>query len=344
MISQHLPGALSLPDFLAFPWPEPTPLLSPWLYQGGIAELYGLRGAGKTNVTIALALAVATGTAMFTHMYAPKRRRVLYIDGEMHPAQVTNRFHKFLRALSVPPPPELLYMSHAAYPDGIPTLYAAESGGRQLVEQAAAQHRADLIIFDNISALVRGGEENNNDAWEPVNEWLLGLRRLNYTSLLIHHAGKRQLDGTIRQRGNSKKEDPMDAVIQIDETAKPKGGRVPLRWTYEKCRSFTPEELHFDFSVVFDDSAGKAWLEEGNYQSMENQPPPPWLPKAQELLGRGLSLRHVAQAIGVPKSTLHRWVAGPTRTLGELSREGHGTEAKTPTNPLISKRPVSSTP
>jgi AAA domain len=80
-------GAMTLPDFLTYPWQPPEPVLMPWLNQGGIAELYGLRGAGKTNVTFALALAVACGTSLFSHMWVPKPRRVLYVDGEMQPAQ-----------------------------------------------------------------------------------------------------------------------------------------------------------------------------------------------------------------------------------------------------------------
>jgi hypothetical protein len=281
---------------------------------GGICQLYGMRGGGKTNVSIALSIAVSTGSALFSDMFAPRPYRVLYVDGEMVPSQVVTRYRKFYAGLGQRCSANLCYMSHAAFPDGIPTLYDPSSGGRQMIERAAARHRADLIILDNISSLVRGGEENSNDAWEPVNDWLLGLRRLNYTTLLIHHAGKRALDGSIRQRGGSKKEDAMDCVVQIDETAKPKDGKIPLRWTYEKCRTFTPASSHFDFSLVFDDAAGKAWIEEGHYAKIENQPPPYWLEEAIKLKAQGMSLRFIAKTYDVSHTTVQNYLSMAKKT------------------------------
>jgi hypothetical protein len=168
-----------------------------------------------------------------------------------------------------------------------------------------------------------------------MSKWLLSLRRQSYTTVLVHHAGKRLLDGTLRQRGASKREDLMDAVIQIDKTASPRGGRVPLRWKYEKCRSFTPDEAQFDFSVVFDDAGSRAWLEEGNYQCAENEgtncaPPPSWLPLAKELQDQGVSIRNIAIKCDASKSAVHRWLTGRAFTISDLG----------PTKPV----PLSPTP
>jgi putative DNA primase/helicase len=97
------PRMQTLPEFLAQPRPQPKELISPWLLQGGIAMIYGERGGGKTNVALALALAVAGGTDLFPHMQALCPRRVLYVDGEMQPAQVQERFRKPARpALPIP--------------------------------------------------------------------------------------------------------------------------------------------------------------------------------------------------------------------------------------------------
>jgi hypothetical protein len=58
------PRMQTLPEFLSQPRPQPEELISPWLLQGGIVMIYGERGGGKTNVTFALALAVACGTSL----------------------------------------------------------------------------------------------------------------------------------------------------------------------------------------------------------------------------------------------------------------------------------------
>jgi hypothetical protein len=35
----------------------------------------------------------------------------------------------------------------------------------------------DLVILDNLSTLFPNGSENAGDAWEPMQNWLLKLRR-----------------------------------------------------------------------------------------------------------------------------------------------------------------------
>lgn len=310
----------SLPEFLAQPRPPAETLISPWLQQGGIAMLYGWRGSGKTNVALSLALCAAGGTTLFpgAGMHAPRPRRVLYVDGEMHPAEVQERFKKFLRGGACASPENLIYLTHDDYPRGIPDLALPGGEGRELVEHACAAAHAELLILDNISSLFRSGEENSNDAWVEPGEWLLSLRRQNLTTLLIHHAGKRKLDGTLSQRGNSKREDNLNVTVQIDATAKPRGGRVPLRWTYEKFRNFTPDEPSFDFAVVFDDRAGTARLEEGGVGCRASLPEPGWLPQAQALIGEGTSIKETARRVGEPYTTVYRYLKGHAPTVGEL--------------------------
>ena len=45
-----------------------------------------------------------------------------------------------------------------------------------------------------------GLRENDSDAWSPIQQWLLQLRRRGLSVLIIHHAGK-----TGGQRGSADK-------------------------------------------------------------------------------------------------------------------------------------------
>src|SRR5262249_29416367 len=68
-----------------------------------------------------------------------------------------------------------------------------------------------LIVVDNISTLVRsGGGENDAEAWIPVQTWALRMRREGRAVLFVHHTGKGG-----KQRGRSKREDVLDAVISL---------------------------------------------------------------------------------------------------------------------------------
>ena len=54
----------------------------------------------------------------------------------------------------------------------------------------------DLVILDNLSTLFPNGSESAGDAWGPVQNWLLRLRRRGVSVLFVHHAG----NNTGRQR------------------------------------------------------------------------------------------------------------------------------------------------
>ena len=47
----------------------------------------------------------------------------------------------------------------------------------------------DLVIFDNLSTPCTNGSESASDAWVPMQNWLLRLRRQGIAVLLVHHAG-----------------------------------------------------------------------------------------------------------------------------------------------------------
>jgi putative DNA primase/helicase len=67
-----------------------------------------------------------------------------------------------------------------------------------------------LLILDNLSTLLPSRSESASDAWAPIQQWLLKLRRHGKSVLLIHHAGTNG-----RQRGTSRREDALDAVIAL---------------------------------------------------------------------------------------------------------------------------------
>lgn len=169
------------------------------------------------------------------------------------------------------------------------------------------------MILDNKSTLIRGGDENSAEGCESINSWLLTLRSFGVTTIIIHHAGKRKLDGSLAQRGSSRIEDVVDGIIQLDAAGKPEGGVVPVRWTYEKCRSFTPDDLSFGLNVCYDDAQGLGWLELGDVGGS----PPDWLAAARALQAQGKSYQEIADSVGAPKTSIFRWLK--KRTLSELA-------------------------
>ena len=79
----------------------------------------------------------------------------------------------------------------------------------ELIEKAIGPDTG-LLILDNLSTLAPSMQENEADAWAPIQTWILKLRKMGLSVLLIHHAGK-----TGRQRGTSRREDAFDSVIML---------------------------------------------------------------------------------------------------------------------------------
>lgn len=123
---------------------------------------------------------------------------------------------------------------------------------------------ADLVILDNLSTLVRSGNENEADSWVQIQEWMLQLRKLGKAVLLIHHAGK---NGA--QRGTSKREDILDTVLALK---KPKnyspnyGARFEVH--FEKARGFCGEAADsFEACLITDSKGLLSW----NYKKIEGR-------------------------------------------------------------------------
>ena len=170
-----------------------------------LAMLYAPRGVGKTLLGPSVGLAVASGTTLL-RWSAPRKRRVLYVDGEMPLVSLQER----LRVLSVGLGAEIPN-------DGFQVLAAdhIESGiglgteeGQGMLDPLLKD--VDLLILGNLSTLVTTGSENASDGWVPIQNWLLRLRRQGVAVLLIHHAGTNG-----RQRGTSRREDALDTVLAL---------------------------------------------------------------------------------------------------------------------------------
>lgn len=195
-------------DFAAMQFPPRKYLLEPILQEKNLALVYGLRGVGKTIVGMGAALAVSTGTK-FLRWQAPEARRVLYIDGELPQETLQKRLRDVAASIGTTPTLDLRLLT----PDqqnGARIPNVANPEGQKIIEDCIAHEQAELVVFDNLSTLCRGGEENAAESWQVIQDWLIRLRSQRVSVLLLHHAGK-----SGEQRGTSKREDVLDVSLKI---------------------------------------------------------------------------------------------------------------------------------
>jgi len=175
---------------------------------------------------------------------------------------------------------------------GIPDLATPE--GQHLINNNITDD-IDLIILDNLSSLIQSGKENESDSWQPIQTWLLALRRQGKTVLLIHHAGK---SGS--QRGTSKRADVLDSVIRLerpDGYLQEQGARFNIH--FEKSRGFYGEDAKsFEAGLIKDRNGNSTWITNTLKETT--------IEAVARLLNEGMSQENIAKKINRDPSTISR--------------------------------------
>lgn len=259
-----------------------------WLPEASSALAYGPRGVGKTMWGLGLGAALVTGEP-FLRWPITGAVGCLYIDGEM---QIDELRSRATALLPTPPRAPLLFLpSELAYHRLNRDLVLTADGVREEVAKLLGQHpEIRVVIFDNISTLFCGIDEDRKRDWEPIAAWLIRLRHRGLATVLIHHSGKGG-----QQRGTSGREDSLDTVIQLDRPAgyDPREGcHFELRFT--KSRSVKGEDVA-PLDVTLTEQDGQLqWahktLEESHFDQLKR------------LFGEGVtSPTEIAEELGITK-------------------------------------------
>ncbi len=289
--------AVTMLELIKAELPERVPLLTPWLYAQGLAQVHAWRGIGKTHFSLGVAYAVATG-GEFLGWKASEPRRVLFIDGEMPAVALKERLSAIIEAdtRDCEVDADNLRLITPDLLSGAPPDLADPNDQGELQRLIDAYDPA-LVIVDNISTLVRsGGAENDAEAWIPVQGWALRMRKDGRAVLFVHHTGKGG-----KQRGTSKREDVLDIVIALKrpEPYNPEdGARFVLE--FEKTRYLKGEDARaFEAHLTTDEHGRQAWT----IRNIEDST----LDRVVALHRDGMTgVREIAAELGVVPSTVSR--------------------------------------
>lgn len=285
--------AVSVRELLALQIKPREMLLDPILPAQALAMIHAKRGAGKTHLVLGIAVCGASGGS-FLRWKAPKPRKVLLVDGELPGSVLQQWAAQSVAALGATDEvgDNLRIITPDLQERGIPDLSTFE-GQAALLEHV---QWADLIILDNLSALVRTGKENEAESWLPLQAWALNLRRQGKSVLFVHHSGRNGMP-----RGTSKREDLLDTIIALRQPANynaSEGLRAEVH--FEKARHFHgPTAEPFEVELRTDSNGIPVWvvrdLQEAQYD------------RAAAMFADGCDARAVMEDLGVSRATAFRY-------------------------------------
>lgn len=287
--------AVTLSELFTMKLPVMKSLLHPILHERQLGMVFGQRGAGKTFYAQGLAWAVSTGGS-FLKYSADTPAEVLMVDGEMPSSAIRTRFGQL--ALGDPraidrEEARLHILAADMRPDPLPSL--ASKLGQRIVEDNL--EGAKLLILDNVSTLFGSQVENDAEAWSPVQEWLLGLRRSGVAVVMVHHAGKGG-----EQRGTSRREDILDLVVRLrvpSEHKPAEGCRIEV--SYTKSRGLIGAAVEpFEAALTVDDSGAAVWsvCDLGDKR----------VEQIRGFLGLGMKAPEIAAELSISRATAYRLV------------------------------------
>jgi putative DNA primase/helicase len=267
--------------------------------------IYAKPGVGKTNLALAIGAAVSRGGKLFGPYHIAKPTGVIFLDGEMPARELQERINRMwiksdpekFKVISA----ELLSIQCRPVPNLV------DAAWREGLFDFLKQNRNfRFLILDNLSALTPGCDESSGLDWDAINQWLLTLRRIGITTLIVHHAGKNN-----QQRGTSKREDQLDLILKLTKSENKKVSA--FRVDFEKARSL-PESLKGSFVIEMQDRDGKR-------QMIRKPVNTDQVAKVAFLISKGMSQTTIAEHLEMNQSTVSRKIAKAKKD-GLLNHDG----------------------
>jgi putative DNA primase/helicase len=250
-----------------------------------MAEIFSWRGVGKTYFALTLADA-ASSAKKFLHWEVTKPRRVLFVDGELDAATLQQR----LKGLGAGTD-NLKLLCCDMQDDPFPNL--ATIRAQNMIEDALGD--VQLLILDNLSALAPSSNESEGEDWIAIQTWLLDLRRRGIATIFLHHAGHSGWS-----RGTTRREDLLDLVIELrrpKDYVATEGLRLELHFT--KTRGLLGLGAEPIEARLETDLDGKLIWATRNLEDLREK-------QILDLRASGSSIREIAEATGIPRSTVDR--------------------------------------
>ena len=314
--SKRRPSNLKIPtlkQLLASTFKDRQHLLFPWLREQESCLVYAAAGVGKSMFALTAALAIAGGGSFLGWKSDVKKTgngwRVLYVDGEMHIADIQERARLLLDAVPglnkemVGENLSFLARQHQEPLALFPSI--TEPVGMTFMQERVSKGPFDFVILDNFSTLGEVEDENAASSFNAIQQFLLNLKVQGVATMLVHHANKTGEDF----RGSSKLAATFETIIKLERLKEEtEHGAAQFRVRWDKVRAGGPSRKVQDIVAkliteeIFNEPNKLAWdFEAEGLERLDEI-------KAQLFDGAFINQKEIADFCGVSKPMAKKYL------------------------------------
>lgn len=233
---------LSLDEWDQHPVPEPDFLLGELMSTTSRMMLVGPTGLGKTNLLMAMSMAVALGEDFLHWRGGGQPRKVLYIDGEMSLRQFDRRRRDAVARCPYRP---TTWFGFNHEHSNVPLLLDTSKGQEAVERRIEHLGGVDMIVFDNVNFLFTRDDNFGADSWHDGHPWRSDLMHRAIGQIWAHHTGHDESHGY----GSKTREWGVDTVAIMERTDDP--SLVSFRLNFPKARERGLENYRdFDTATI----------------------------------------------------------------------------------------------
>jgi hypothetical protein len=191
----------SAEEFLKQPFPEKEPLITNLVHRRDLIALGARRRHGKTSFTTHMAVALAVPEPEFLGYQIPEARRSLLLMLEDDSGEYQEKLKVVVGGRDLGG--RLRIMTRDYFLDRKIRRDIDDGGFREVVRNAAEQHKPDLIVFDNLAHLI-GAEYNDAKRMHDLMTFCYDLAKAHNSAIILAaHPRKEDPQHPLNLRGKS---------------------------------------------------------------------------------------------------------------------------------------------
>jgi RecA-family ATPase len=305
----------TLAEILSLPTDSDQALLGDWLQDGMPVLIAGESGSGKSWFVYWLAACIANGLPAFDWNSSGTRRKVTILDGEMRLKTIQDRATIINDSLG-DTEDRLTILARHTYRNAKSTIPSIQSHKerRELID-VLKTNGCQVLIVDNLNALMPDGCENDPQFWKPVEEFVRECQDQHITLIVVHHTTKTNLRSPAGSSRNSRIFEMILIITKINQASPGANFQIEFNKFRDKTRDAEPriaklvkdEDANFYHWKISNDCCQQNNAEKNDDKKLF----------AQALFAKGESQRSIAQKIGVAPSTVNEWKKKENWVSGE---------------------------